>query len=435
MPLYLYSIVENGKQYFKLLMKRGRKLTQYPVRSTLSWAVYDFASTVYAAIVITAYFPLYLTELTGLNVHLGVATAVAMLLSAAVIPVLGAISDHTGRTKAYLIRTTLACILVLMALSWVKTTAALILAFAISTFFFHTCMVFYNSLLPVVAPPHRQGFISGLGVGVGYLAVVLSLPLAHMVDQGLGRPAVFTFAGLFFLIFALPLFIFVPERRVLNPSPFRIGRFGQEWKKVFKTVRELPRERTLFFFLVGNFFVLDAVNCVIAWTLVSARELFHPPQEALIMLLMGVNACAFLSGILNGLLTDRIGAMRTLILSSGVLLVSISFIASSPTFTVYVSVCLLGGAYSVAGIWTSGRKALIQLVREEELGKYFGLYGLTTKMSVISSVIFALVADAFGFRWALWVLIVPALLGWVLLIQSFREGEKGGIKNDNRQKA
>ena len=177
MPLYLYSIVENGKQYFKLLMKRGRKLTQYPVRSTLSWAVYDFASTVYAAIVITAYFPLYLTELTGLNVHLGVATAVAMLLSAAVIPVLGAISDHTGRTKAYLIRTTLACILVLMALSWVKTTAALILAFAISTFFFHTCMVFYNSLLPVVAPPHRQGFISGLGVGVGYLAVVLSLPL------------------------------------------------------------------------------------------------------------------------------------------------------------------------------------------------------------------------------------------------------------------
>jgi len=71
---------------------------------TLSWACYDFGSTVYSAVVISSYFPLYLTELTGVNWSLGVATSGSMLLASLVVPVLGALSDQTGRTKTYLVR-------------------------------------------------------------------------------------------------------------------------------------------------------------------------------------------------------------------------------------------------------------------------------------------------------------------------------------------
>jgi len=384
----------------------------------MGWAVYDFGSTVYSAIVITAYFPLYLTEMAGANWVLGVATTGAMLFAAAVVPVLGSISDETGHTKRYLVRITLGSIFFLALLALNPNPFLLIVTFAISCFFFHTCVVFYNSLLPVVAPADKQGLISGVGVGVGYLGVVLVMPLAHLVDQSFGRPAVFLLTACIFLLFSLPLFILVPERKVAEPVPFKRGLWVREWKKVLNTIKTLPQKKVLFFFLLGNFFVVDALNCVIAWTLVTGRELFHPSQEALVMLLMGVNAAAFLAGILNGLLTDRFGAMQTMILSSGVLMVSIVLIALAPTFEVFVSVCLIGGAFAVSGIWTAGRKVIIELVRKEELGVYFGLYGLTTKVSVIAGLVFSIVADLLGFRSALWVLVAPALGGWLLLIIS-----------------
>lgn len=388
--------------------------------SVMSWACYDFGSTVYSAVVISSYFPLYLTELTGANWSLGVATSGSMLLASLVVPVLGALSDQTGRTKTYLVRTTLGCVFFLLFLYLARNPFILILAFAAACFFFHTCVVFYNSLLPVIAEPKRQGLISGLGIGLGYLGAVVVLPFAHLVDVSLGRPAVFVLTAMVFLFFSIPLFLFVPERHVAAPVRFERPLWAAQWKRVFAVVRGLPRHPALLFFLLGNFLVMEVLNCVLAWFLVAGRELFHPPQEALVTLLMGVNAAAFLAGILNGLLTDRWGAMKTMLLSAGILTLGLVLIASSPSFPAFVTVCLIGGSFAVSGIWAAGRKVVIELAAKEEIGQHFGLYGLTTKISVVASLVFALLADFWGFRAAIWFLLAPAALGWMLLGVSAR---------------
>ena len=36
-------------------------------RPLLSWALYDFANTIFSAVVLTAFFPLYFTKITGSN--------------------------------------------------------------------------------------------------------------------------------------------------------------------------------------------------------------------------------------------------------------------------------------------------------------------------------------------------------------------------------
>ena len=72
-------------------------------RSLLSWASYDFANTIFSAIVLTSYFPLYLTELAGKNIYLGAASSLSMILAGLIVPFLGALSDQTGKTKVYLI--------------------------------------------------------------------------------------------------------------------------------------------------------------------------------------------------------------------------------------------------------------------------------------------------------------------------------------------
>ncbi len=387
----------------------------------LSWAFYDFANTIFSAIVLTVYFPLYLTDLAhGTHWYLGAATTASMILAGMVVPFLGALSDQTGRTKAFLILATFLCILFLIPLSFIRSPMGLILFFLLASFFYHASLVFYNSLLPVVAEKKKQGFASGLGTGLGYLGVVFSIPIAHLIDQKFGRPPVFSLAAVLFLLCSLPLFFFVPEREVPCARPFRWSMWNEEWKKIWNSVKRLPQQPDLLWFLVGNFFAVDALNTMIFWFMVFGREVFHPPQRQLISLLLAVNTSAFFMGLLAGFLTDRLGGLKVMILATIVLALSLGTLAVLPDFFSFAAVSILGGAFAIAGIWTAGRKALIELAQPAKVGEYFGLYGLTTKISVIGSLIFSMVADGAGFRLALWTLVVPASMGVLFLWLSRR---------------
>ena len=390
-------------------------MTPFKPRTLVSWACYDFANTIFSAVVLTAYFPLYLTDLAGAHWYLGAATTASMLLAGAATPFFGALSDQTGRTKNYLIRTTLVCILFFFSLALVHNLAGLMFSFLAACFFYHASLVFYNSLLPVAAPPEKQGWASGLGTGLGYLGVVAALPIAHLADRNLGRPAVFAVGALLFLLFSLPLFFFVPERKVEHPVVFRWNLWFEEWKKVWETVKKLPARPVLLLFLAGNFFTVDALNSAIFWISVYTREVFHPGQGNLIVFLIALNASAFAAGILAGILTDRLGASLIFTLSSGCLAATLALLASAPDFRTFVILALTGGAFAISGIWTAGRKRLMELAPSEKAGEYFGLYGLTTKISVIGSLIFSVAADLAGFRTALWLLVFPAGAGCLCL--------------------
>ena len=384
----------------------------------LAWAFYDFANTIFSAIVLTAYFPLYLKDLAGANWILGAATTGSMILAGIFTPAMGALSDRTGKTRHYLIVTTLISIAFLYYLSVFKTVPFLIGAFVLSCFFYHAALVFYNSLLVVAADPEKQGFASGLGTGLGYLGVVFALPAAHWVDSRFGRPQVFIAAAVLFLLFSLPAFFLVPERKVQNPVSPGWDLWRKEWAGIFAILKKLPGNPALLLFLGGNFFVVDALNAAIFWLMVYTREVFHPGQGILIGFLTALNASAFLMGILSGILTDRWGAARTLTLSGAVLAGTLAILALTKSFPVFLAANLTGGAFAIAGIWTAGRKRLIELAPREELGGYFGLYGLVTKISVAGSLLFSIAADIAGFRPALWILVFAAGIGTLFLAAS-----------------
>ena len=221
--------------------------------SLWSWALYDFANTIFSAVVLTAYFPLYLTDLAGANWILGAATTGSMILAGIFTPAMGSLSDKTGKTKHYLVGTTLLSVVSLYFLSVFKTIPFLIGVFIFSCFFYHAALVFYNSLLVVAANPKKQGLASGLGTGLGYLGVVFALPVSHWVDTHFGRPQVFSVAAGLFLLFSLPAFFFVPERVVKNPVLPSWNLWIQEWKKMFLLLKKLPQKPVLLLFLGGNF--------------------------------------------------------------------------------------------------------------------------------------------------------------------------------------
>ena len=78
----------------------------------------------------------------------------------------------------------------------------------------------------------------------------------------------------------------------------------------------------------------------------------------------------------------------------------------------------------LSGIWTAGRKLLIELSLREKVGEYFGLYGITTKLSVIGSAVVGVLQDVVskqtgsdltGWKVAIGAQAGPLLLGILFL--------------------
>ena len=389
------------------------------------WAFYDFANTIFSAVVQTFYFPLYLTQITGKNLYLGISTTLAMILAGLVVPWLGAVSDRTGKTKFYLVISTLLCVIATSLLSLFVSPLPLIAGFLTACFFYHASLVFYSALLPVAAEPDRQGFASGVGTGLGYLGVLFAMPVAHWVDSFLGRPFVFITASILFLLFSIPLFLWTPERKVEHPLPATLNLFLQEWKRVFQTIGSLKNKPEISFFFLGNFLVVDAVNTVIFWLVIYMSRVFHLPQSSLLAVFLTLNFSAFLFGFIAGFLTDRFGSSRVYIAAAASLFVTILVLGLTNEIRIFLTMAFFGGSFGFAGIWTAARKRVVELAPREAVGEYFGLYNLTTKISVIGSLIFSLLADGFGFHTALLSQSVTCGAGLLFLIIAGRRTGQG----------
>ena len=128
-----------------------------PWKAALSWCAHDLANTIYSAVVVTIFLPLYAKEQTGLAWPAGVIATLSMFAAAFVVPVLGGVVDRTGRGKAYLVRTYYAYCLMTLGMSLGALLpggiAMVLLLFAVANFSYQASLVFYNSLLPVVASP------------------------------------------------------------------------------------------------------------------------------------------------------------------------------------------------------------------------------------------------------------------------------------------
>ena len=158
-----------------------------------SWILYDFANTIYSMNVVTMYFSLWITvNLARADMWVSVSNSLSMALVAVTMPILGAYSDFYSKRLRFLWWFTLACVLGTAAIGVVGYTMPIglllvLLAavfYVVANYAYQGALVFYNALLPVVAPPSRMGKISGFGVGMGYLGAIVGLLLVMPFVQG-----------------------------------------------------------------------------------------------------------------------------------------------------------------------------------------------------------------------------------------------------------
>jgi MFS transporter, UMF1 family len=420
-----------------------------PFRSG-AWVLYDSANTVYAAVLTYIFFP-YLGDLFDARSVQGITNTLSMVAAALMVPLFASLADHTGRARMYLIVTSLGCIGGLALFGASSVPFVIMALFFVANVGYNAALTFYNALLPSVAADKHQGLVSGFGVGLGYIGTLLIVLLIGLPDK-VGYPLTFVIAAGLFLVMALPCFIMVNERRVLRREKFTGTLVKQQFSSVIATVKSLPQNKPLMWFFLGNFFCVDVLNTAIIFFGDFTRSTFFvnqgtsaspdwvprgdlampffeitTPGGLLTVAGLMLNTMALGFGILLGFLTDRVGALQTLRMAALFLVFGLFGAAAFGGVNVmwYLLVLCGFGGLGLAGIWTAGRKLLIELAPREKLGEYFGLYGITLKLSVIGSALFGIIYDVTfnvtgndltGWKVALMLQAVPLALGIFFLM-------------------
>ncbi len=399
-------------------------------RERLSWALYDFANTVFSMNIATLYFAAWLVaDLGHTNTLYATVNGIASAMVVISIPVFGAISDTTQRRKPWVVGFTLiacASTFIMAALGQLglplvgegvttsgtgpqmSTGVALfgvLAAFTIANYTYQGAQPFYNAMMSELVPVDHRGRLSGLGAALGYVGsitgVILTFPfftgsmpiigaipdkVVHVVRSAVpftshgGRVSTFVPTALLFLLFSLPLFSFCRDHNVIR------GRKRIAWREAFQEVRhtlsDAKRYPGTLRFIVTSFLYQDAMGTIIANMALYAIFAmgFVKGSEATLFVILTVPAVIGAYGI--GKLVDRFGAKRTLswVLTAWIVLLVAMIVAPSRNVFWIVGACI-GLIYG--GVSTAERPLLLSLVPDVEAGRFFSLMVLSSRAAAV----------------------------------------------------
>lgn len=386
------------------------------------WTLFDFANTSYSIVVVTLIFAVYFKEVIAEgkpigDFYWGLGTSVSMIITAIISPLLGAIADFSAGKKRFLLFFTLLCI-ISTAMLYFTGSGSLYLAlflFIAANIGFEAGLVFYDSFLPEITTKKNYGRVSGYGFALGYFGSLAALAITYPLIINDNIKETFPVASLFFLIFSIPLFVFLKDSRksvVRKESYLKIG-----FTRVYSTINNLRNYKNLAFFLLAFFFYIEGVNTVIYFSGNYASTTLNFSFTELIIFFIIVQTTAIGGSVIFGILADSIGQKRTIVISLFIWLFTIggAYFTSYPdSFLIklmsglftrdafslqkdsFYAVGLLAG--SVMGATQSVSRSLMsRLTPFEKKTEFFGFYSFFGKSSaILGPLVFGMVSYLTG---------------------------------------
>jgi MFS transporter, UMF1 family len=365
-----------------------------------AWCLYDWANSAFPTVIQTFVFSAYFAQAVAASPNEGTAAwgfmnTLAAFAIAGLSPILGAIADAGGPRKPWLAAGTALCALASVMLWFARPDPAFVwvaLLFAgIATVAFELATVFYNAMLPELAPRARWGRVSGWGWGVGYLGGLACLAVALFVlvqpDPplfGLDKAslehvrAVGPLAGLWFALFALPLFALVPDRAPRNLG-MRVA-MAQGLAKLKRGLASLRPKSDVARFLLAHMLYTDGLNTLFAFGGIFAAGTFGMRTDEVILFGIALNVTAGLGAIAFGWVDDWIGARRTILIAlAGIALVgALMLLAEGKTafWALGMTLAIFFGPAQAAS-----RSLMARLAPKDLETEMFGLFALSGKVT------------------------------------------------------
>lgn len=425
-------------------------------RPALAWALYDFANsafpTVVSTFVIAAYFASAIAPdpATG-QAQWGWMQTAAGLAIALLSPLLGAVADAGGRRRALLALCTAVLVAAVAGIWFARPqpsdTLLALGCVGVATVAFELAMVLYNAMLPQVAPPGRIGRLSGLAWGLGYggglACLLLCLVLLVRPDPspfGLDRAtaehvrATALLTAAWIAAFAWPVMLALPDPPPPRPSWTVAVRAGLG--EIAAMLRALPRRPAMLRFLLARLFYTDGLNTLFAFGAIYAAGVFGMGFEEILLFGIALNVTAGAGAGIFGLVDDRLGSRRTILVALAALIVcgtGLLVVESKAAFWALA----LGLGIFIGPAQAASRTLMARLAPPGEVAAHFGLFALSGRITgFLGPAVLAAVTAASGSQRAgmATVLLFLALGGAILLAvpNDARPASRGPMRPEPR---
>ena len=405
-------------------------------RAQAAWCLYDWANQGFPTIIETFIFATFFTQAVAVSqvegtAQWGYTLSLAGICIVILSPIFGAIADQGGRRKPWLAVFSGLCMAACALLWFTKPSTDYVLwaliFFGIAATTYELTLVFYNAILTDVAPPGRIGRLSGWGWAAGYagglslLLLILFLfvqpeePLFGLdKDQAEHiRISALLVAG-WWLLFGLPLFLFVPDRRSTG-LPLRRA-VGKGLRQLLDTARNLRRHGNVARFLLARLLYNDGLNTVFAFGAIYAAGTFGMTFDQIVLFGIGLNVTAGLGALAFAWINDIIGSKRTVQISLLAMMgIGIILVLLQSLFWFWVFGLLLGIFFGPAQ--AASRALMAELAPQGLEAEMFGLYALSGKaIAFLGPAVLAFVTGLFDSQRAgMASIVIFFILGFVVL--------------------
>ncbi len=405
-------------------------------RARIAWALFDWANSAYATLIVTFVFSTYFAlavvgdPLRGQQLW-GWAASASGLAVAILAPVLGAVTDAGGRRKPWLFGFT-AVAAVGTALLWSSEPNPAFIVwvmvwYAIGNLGIEFGVVFANAMLPDLVPPSRIGRWSGWAWGLGYAGGIVSMVVALLAFVQADRPlfgldklafehirAVAPLAALWLIVFTAPLFLFTPDRPATGGN--LLQNFGAGLRQLRGTLALMRAHRNTARFLIANMITMDGLVTVFVVGGIFAAGAFGLSQTQVLMFGIVLNLTGGLGAAAFGWVDDRAGPKRTILIAMVGLFVTAAGAVAAPSATWF---WIFGSALGlfVGPVQAAGRSMMARLAPPGHSTEFFGLFALSGKATAfLGPAAVATVTAATGSqRWGLSVLLLFFAVGGAVL--------------------
>ena len=380
-----------------------------------SWAMYDWANSVYSLVISSTIFPAFYEAVTGdgnedtlvdkvtigsfefINTALyNYILAIAFIVVAILSPLLSSIADCRGNKKQFLrffcsLGSLACCGLYFFDSAHIGLGLT---AMIIACIGFWSSLVFYNSYLPEIAAPEDQDRVSAKGFMMGYIgAVILQLicfvfvlkPDLFGITVGKASQISFLLAGVWWFGFGHWSITNLPASIKNTKTDQSDNVFVGGYKELHKVWLQLKKLPTLDRFLGAFFFYNMGVQTVmLAATLYGKSELNIPTTNLIIAILI-IQLVAIPGAMLMSRMAVKLGNFNTLMIavSFWIAICIIGYFVPRNGITEFYCLATMVG-FVMGGIQSVSRSTYAKLMPEtKDTASFFSFFDVTEKVAIV----------------------------------------------------
>ena len=412
------------------------------------WVLYDVGNSAFVLMVSTImpiYF-YYLANKGGISsvdylAYWGYAASISTLIGVIIGPILGTMADYKGFKKPIFAISILLGAISCAVLGFTTLWISFLAIFIIAEIGFSSSLIFYDSMLADITTEDRMDNVSSQGYAWGYIGSCVPFILCLFIVLGKDKIGIsmkkammicFTLVALWWIGMSLML---LKEYKQKNYVPKKQHALRNTFKRLFKTFKNIGKEKEIFMFLLAYFFFIDGVYTIIDMATAYGQAL-HLNETALLIALLITQFVAWPCTIMFGRLSQKYETVKLIkiciIAYFGITLYASILKSQVQFFTLAILVGVFQG-----GIQALSRSNFSKIIPKNQSGEYFGILDICGKgASFIGTTLMSVVSQITGdVNKGVFVISLLFIVGFVLFKKSSEERDRFKQEKDQVEEA